>query len=82
MKKYKGCEIIQASKIEELQQPKSQGAASFILAPDETGGEREIVDVTKEFMSRYGPNVGEYYIRHADGWKSCLPPKEFELRYV
>jgi hypothetical protein len=73
---------VRAAKIGSIAQHGQTGAASLDLVMPEGVGERFLsVDVTAEWMARFKPETGGYYVVYQDGYASFSPAKAFEEGY-
>lgn len=77
MPKYKCHKEVHALKIGRIQNLLGGGA---ILTPADT--EHRTVQLSEEYMQRYQPYPGGYYVVYEDGYESFSPPERFENGYT
>lgn len=90
---YKCHKVVQAAKIVEITKYEVQTADDMVTAnrmrlelPDDSElaryGYSRTVEVTNEWVERFNPQVGMYYVVYRDGYASVSPATEFEDGYA
>lgn len=76
--KYQSHKKVWALKIKEIEEDVHNNG--YYLVPEEEGYIK--VAITKEWMVRFKPEIGGYYIVYEDGYSSYSPAKAFEEGYT
>ena len=77
--KYKSHKIIHAAKITEIQEHETDGTGSRTMVFGEVRASKFLTD---EWLERFKPEVGGYYVVYEDGYTSYSPAKAFEDGYT
>lgn len=79
MPKYKCHKEVWALKIKDLEQ-ELESSGLVILTPVEEG--YTPFKLTNDYVDKYRPVVGGYYVVYEDGYKSFSPAEPFEAGYT
>lgn len=77
---------VHAAKIRAIDKHGADGSGTLFLQLDD-GADPDrrsttSIDVTPEWMARFKPEAGGYYVLYADGYASFSPAKAFEEGYA
>lgn len=77
--KYKCYKEVWAAKITQIVEHESDGTGSRTMIFGDVGASQFLTD---EWMERFKPEVGGYYVVYKDGYSSFSPAKAFEEGYT